>query len=100
MIIIYTTCKSDSEAKSIAGKLIEKGLAGCAVRFAAKSMHKWKGEMKEISETVLLLKTTQEKFQEAKKLISSMHSYEVPCILKLEADGARPYLEWLEGELR
>jgi len=100
MILIYTTCKNLEEAKKISKELLNKKLIACSNFFPMNSMYRWKGEINEDNEYILILKTMEEKFKEIKEEIKKLHSYECPCIIKLEADCNKEFLEFIKKEIK
>ncbi|HIH42570.1 TPA: divalent-cation tolerance protein CutA [Candidatus Woesearchaeota archaeon] len=99
MIIIYITCKNNKEAQKIAKHLLDKKLIACANILSSKSLYKWKGKLEKQNEAILLLKTTEGKFESVKENVKKLHSYKIPCILKLKADVNSEYLDWLRKEV-
>lgn len=51
-------------------------------------------------EVVSLFKTRKENWSLAKKEIERIHPYEVPCIIKLEAEANPEYEKWIKAETR
>lgn len=100
MILIYVTCKDKQEAEKIAKHLLDKRLVACAVNFPVGSSYWWNGKIKEDNEYILLLKTKDVVFSQIKKEIKSIHSYDVPCILKLDVEANKEYEDWLNEEVR
>ncbi len=100
MILVYITCKDKEEAEKISKHLLEKRLVACSNMFPIDSFYWWEGKINEDNEVVLIAKTLEEKFEEVKKEVKKIHSYEVPCILKIKAEGNEEYLKWVENEVR
>ena len=49
----------------------------------------------------MIMKTERSKFEDVKKAIRSLHSYEVPEIISLPLEnGLEEYLAWIENSLR
>ena len=99
MILIYITCKDSTQAKAIAKALIHRKLIGCANLHPIESLYTWKGELQEENEVVLIGKTDGRHFDTIKKVVTEMHSYDVPCILRLSAEASGPYKEWLTNQI-
>jgi len=96
-ILIQCTASSREEARAIGRTLLEAKLAACvSIVGKAESHYWWRGALEQASETVLLVKTTRERFDEVRRTILEHHSYEVPEIIALPVvAGHEPYLEWL-----
>lgn len=59
----------------------------------------WKGEICEDEEYLLVIKTRADKFEELKKEILSLHSYELPEIIMVDViDGLPEYINWVKEQ--
>lgn len=96
------TAPTEEEGKRIVRELVERRLVACGqVLGGATSLYRWKGEIEEAKEAVLLLKTTVERWEELTKVYASLHPYEVPELIAVPiAGGHKPYLDWLSTETR
>jgi periplasmic divalent cation tolerance protein len=99
MTIIYTTFQNKEEARKITTVLLEKKLIACANMLPTSSAYLWEGKIERKEEIIGFLKTTEEKFVEVREMIRKLHSYDVPCILKIPAEAERNYREWVEKEV-
>ena len=97
IIFVYITTKNKTEAKKIAKVLLKEKLCSCVNIFdKMSSMYWWKNKIEEANETVLIAKTTKNKFSKLSARVKQLHSYDCPCILQLDvADGNREYINWL-----
>lgn len=98
MILVYITNKDEQEAKKIAAHLLKKNLIACANMFPIQSLYRWKGRMRDEQEVVLITKTQQSKFNSIKKEVKKIHSYDTPCILKINATPNTSFWKWVKGE--
>jgi periplasmic divalent cation tolerance protein len=96
MRIIYFTCSGEDEAKRISKTLIEQKLAACTNIFPIRSMYMWEGNLEEIEECSVLVKTSEERHESAIKMIRKMHSYKVPSISSWKAKETESYASWIE----
>lgn len=104
MIIVYVVCGSKEEAKKIGKALLKKRLCGCVNIFAnMTSLCFWPPKTNkfcEVKETVLLVKTMEEKFAEIETETRKLHSYDTPCIFSIRVDKiGKSYLKWLKQEI-
>jgi len=83
MIIIYVTCKNKEEAKKIAKAMIDKKLVACANIINSDSLYNWQGKLQDTHESILLMKTSEDRFEKVKEQVKAIHSYDTPCILKI-----------------
>jgi periplasmic divalent cation tolerance protein len=99
-ILVLITTGSEEEAARIARALLEERLIACAnLVGGVRSLYRWKGEICDDREILLLCKTQQRLFPQLSSKVKSIHSYEVPEIIALSIlEGWRPYLEWVERE--
>lgn len=102
MILIYVTCKNKKEAEKIGRHLLKKRLVACAkVASKVESRFWWKGKIDEANEILLILVSTEDKFNSIEKETFKLHSYEVPEIFSIKVDKVhKPYLNWLMKETR
>ncbi len=96
MTLIYITCKDKEEAKKISKALLEKRLIACSNMFPIESMYWWKGKIEEDNEVAIIAKTKDKNYNKIKEEVKKLHSYEVPCILKLESVANIDYDKWVD----
>ena len=98
MILIYIPCRDRKEAGSIAEQLLEKKLIACANMLPVESIYKWKGEVQQEKEAVLLCKTRDGYYSDITREVKKLHSYDVPAVIKLKADSNKSFGDWLYSE--
>ena len=93
--VVLCNCSPD-ESSSLAELLVEEKLAACVnVISGIQSFYVWQGEMCRDEEDTLLIKTTDERFEEMRERLVEAHSYDVPEVISLEGrDVYEPYVEW------
>ena len=99
-IVVLITTASYEEARKIADALVAERKAAC-VNIVPKvnSIFRWKGNIEEAEESLLLVKTRAELFPEVVSFVQRLHSYEVPEIIALPIIKGNPdYLAWLREE--
>ena len=97
VLLVYCTVPTIDEAKTISRILVDKKLAACCTSLPnATSIFRWEGNTEESSETLLLIKSTQKKYEQLEKEIKMIHSYSVPEIIatKIKA-GSKAYIDWI-----
>ena len=99
--LIFTTCKNEAEARMLGKALVEKKLAACVnILPAMSSIYMWEGEVKEMKEVKMLVKTKTEKMNDVFLTIKAMHSYEVPEIQVIDiTTGNLAYFNWMDEVL-
>jgi periplasmic divalent cation tolerance protein len=97
MVMIYTTCETPEEAKTIARELVNRKLAACANIFAGMTaVFEWDGTAQEGEETAMFVKTRAGLAAEVTEEIKRLHSYDVPAVAVLEVSGGNTaFLDWV-----
>jgi periplasmic divalent cation tolerance protein len=95
--LVLSTAGSQEEARRIAHALVERRLAACVnIVPQIDSIYRWKGNVEQAQEWLLLIKTTRAAFAAVHDAINELHSYEVPeCICVLIEEGSAEYLKWI-----
>lgn len=98
--IIYCTVPNEFNANLIATTLIEENIAACVnILPSVTSVYKWEGIVQTDNEMLLIIKTREEKFEEAEKKIKELHEYSVPEIIALPIiKGSEEYQRWIVKE--
>jgi periplasmic divalent cation tolerance protein len=101
LTLVYMTAGSLEEARSLAKDIIEARLAACVNYWQnIASVYRWEEALCEEQEVVMIIKTTDAKYEELCSFVESHHSYAIPCILKLGIDAANAaYANWLREEV-
>jgi periplasmic divalent cation tolerance protein len=99
MRIIYVPCMDEDEAKTIGKLVVDKKLAFCAnIIPKMYSCYFWKGELKENTEALLLLKTNED-FDKVKREIESLHNSDTPAIIEIPIGKVNEkYLNWSKSQ--
>ncbi len=104
MLLVYITCDSVDQAKSIGKHLMGKKLCACVNIFPEmQPMFFWppkSGKIDESKEVVIIAKTIESKYQELESEVANIHSYDVPCIFAVQVQHfPKSYYNWLIGEM-
>ena len=97
--LVYITVANELDGKNLAKLALQKKLIACANLYPEiKSIFEWNNELKIEKETVLIFKTTEEKYNKLENLIIKNHNYETPCVLKLPiTEGHKDFLDWIKN---
>lgn len=100
-LIVLTTFPVDEDAAALARTLVGERLAACVnVLPPMPSIYRWEGNVEEVSEHQLIIKTAADRVDALKTRLNELHPYDVPEFLVLAvADGTAPYLAWLRQAL-
>ena len=91
MTLFYIIAAGKKEAEKISRALLKKKLAACCNMFPIKSMYWWNGKLEKANEYAILCKTTNKKSKMLEHEIKKIHSYEVPCLVRLNAKVNKEY---------
>lgn len=100
-LIVVTTLGSVDDARKLVTALVHERVIACGTLLpAATSIYRWKNDVKEEAEVVVLLKTEASRWDALVAAIRARHPYEVPELLALPVErGLDLYLDWLEREV-
>jgi len=95
--LVFTTVGSEEQGVRIAEMLVEKGLAACVnIIKRIRSIYRWKGEVWDDEEFLLLIKTQESLFDGVREAIRQIHSYELPEVLCVPVERLDPKVqEWI-----
>jgi periplasmic divalent cation tolerance protein len=96
-LLVLTTCANAEEAERLAAELVERSLAACVNTVnRIASTYRWQGKVEQAQESLLVIKTTEERFAALEKVIRERSSYELPEVLAIRIHaGSSQYLQWL-----
>ncbi len=102
-LVVFVTTSSEDEAKKISDTLVGERLAACCnIISPIRSIYRWKGEINDDKEALIIIKTKEVAFEKLAKRIRELHSYEVsevialPIVMPAQED---PYLNWIYKEV-
>ena len=100
LCLAYMTAGSMEEAKDIGRMLVKQNLVACVNLLEnMTSIYKWKEELEEDCEVVMIVKTRKSLMPQLIKTVTKHHSYECPCILELPIQGGNTeFLRWVATE--
>lgn len=96
-LLVFCTCPDEATAASIAETLVVERLAACVNRLPGlTSVYLWQDKVETDTETLLLIKTTNARFDALCERLSELHPYEVPEIVATAVvKGLPEYLQWV-----
>jgi periplasmic divalent cation tolerance protein len=102
VLIVLCTASTEKEAMTIAQALVEREEAACVNLVPMiRSVFRWKGKIWNENEQLLVIKTTAAAFEDLRRTIKELHSYELPEILALPvSDGEPNALAWIGSSVR
>jgi periplasmic divalent cation tolerance protein len=97
VVVCLCACPDAVVAARIADALVESELAACVnVLPGMRSVYRWQGAVERADEVLLLIKTVRAQVEPVGALVASLHPYELPELLAVEAAAGLPaYLAWV-----
>lgn len=101
ILTVLCTCPDVATARELAGKLVERRLAACVnILPEIRSIYRWRGEVRDDSEALMVVKTTRLAYGGLESWLLEHHPYDVPELLALPVQaGSEGYLDWVLGEI-
>lgn len=97
--VIYVTNENEANAQLLADSLLQKKLIACANIFPIKSAYWWQGNIEHEDEYVAILKTSDALWAKVCEEIEQIHPYDVPCIMRIQAEANAAYEAWILNEV-
>ena len=96
-LVVLCTCPDEASGARIAKTVVGDGLAACVNRVpGVVSTFRWKGEVQEEQEVLLVIKTSRERLESLTGRIRKLHPYELPEVVAVPVTGGLDeYLAWV-----
>ncbi len=93
------TASNEETAVRLTRVVVEEGLAACGNLIPGiRSIYRWKGEVCDEAEVLVLLKCTATQVDALRERLVALHPYEVPEVLVVTVEsGHAAYLAWVRG---
>ena len=100
-IFIYITNPTKAEARQVAKHLLKKKHIACANIYGpVNSIYPWKGKVADEKEWILIAKTLERNFEKVRREVEKIHSYTIPCIVKIPVSSNAKYFKWLKEMIK
>lgn len=98
--VVFITCPVD-KGEELANFIVENKLGACVnIVDSVKSVYWWQGNIERDKESLLVVKTSKEKFPQLVERVKEVHPYTVPEIIALPIEvGNEDYLKWIDESL-
>lgn len=98
--VCLVTVSSEEEGMKIARTLVARKLAACVnVVPSVRSVYRWKGEVKDDKELLLIVKTREHLLANLVQAVKELHSYTVPETISIPIlGGSEAYMNWIREE--
>ena len=100
-IVAYVSLPEYDLAKKIGTILVEKRLVACAkIINNLESIYIWEDKLNTEKELYLMLKSSEEKVPEIKKILDEFHPYEVYEFIYFDIKGGNEkYIDWMHDTM-
>jgi periplasmic divalent cation tolerance protein len=97
MLLALSTFPDAEVARHISNRLVSERFAACAnILPAVESIYRWKGNVENANETLVLFKLRDDRQSAFQEKLRSLHPYEVPEIIFVPVSSGLPeYLRWV-----
>ncbi|MEM7105978.1 MAG: divalent-cation tolerance protein CutA [Bacteroidota bacterium] len=99
-LVIYITHPDEETANKVANHLLDQRLVACGNIFPITSAYWWNQKIAHEGEFVSIVKTKKSNWEAVVKAVEAIHPYEVPCIMKIEAEANQAYEDWIKAETK
>ena len=101
LILILTTMPDDNRVEGLARTLVEEGLAACVnVHGPMTSTYRWQEQVEVEPERQVVIKTTRARLAALEARLRSLHPYELPEFVILDASASATYASWVNEMTR
>jgi periplasmic divalent cation tolerance protein len=96
-LLVLSTFPDVATARRIARQLVEERCAACANLLSpVESIYWWEGKVESANETLVLFKTSADRYDALETTLRQLHPYEVPEIISFRVEQGLPeYLKWV-----
>jgi periplasmic divalent cation tolerance protein len=98
-VLVLTTVPDVVVGEAIARALVDERLAACvSVSGPITSIYRWLGTVEHATEHQVVIKTVSDRVTAIQARIGTLHPYELPELLVLDAAGSADYLGWITAQ--
>ena len=100
MLLVMSTIADIDKGKLLAHQIVDQQLAACCnIIPGITSVYRWKGELCEDQECLLVMKTVKPRYKQLQEFIREHHPYDLPEIIALPVtESTEEYLSWVTKE--
>lgn len=100
-LLVFITAQGKDQARRIANALVEERLAACVnIVDAIDSVYRWEGRVTTDREALLIIKTTDKRYEELEQRVKQLHTYSTPEVIAVKIErGSSDYLSWLRDSV-
>ena len=99
-VVLTTFANAEDAAKAVRTLVDEQIIACGTILPGARSIYRWKDAIEDTEESVVLLKTSAERFPALEERLRAIHPYETPEIIALDPTAvSKDYADWVIGSV-
>jgi len=99
-VVLTTFANAEDAAKAVRTLVDEQIIACGTILPGARSIYRWKDAIEDTKESVVLLKTSAERFPALEERLRAIHPYETPEIIALDPTAvSKDYADWIIGSV-
>lgn len=97
VLLVLSNFPDAATARRIGRQLVEDKCAACANLLpAVESIYWWENKIETANETIVLFKTSADRYEALETTLRQLHPYEVPEIIAFRVEQGLPeYLRWV-----
>ena len=97
VLLVLSTFPDAATARRIGREVVEQRCAACAnIVPQIESIYWWEKKVENATETLVLFKTTADRYAALETTLRQLHPYDVPEIIALPVEQGLPdYLRWV-----
>src|SRR5437764_8101612 len=101
IVSVYAVFADAEEAERIGRIMIEERLVACVnILGSIRSIYRWQGAVQTADEIAAIFKTDHEQADALIERVSTLHSYDVPCVVSWPVEKVVPqYANWVEASV-
>lgn len=102
IVVLLCTVSDADKGAELGQKLVGDGVAACVnVVPGLRSIYRWKGEVCDDPEVLLIIKTQRERMAALAERVEALHPYDTPELIALPVHaGLEAYLGWVRDETK
>jgi periplasmic divalent cation tolerance protein len=95
--LVFTTFANAEDAAKAVHTLVGERLAACGTILpGSRSLYRWKEAIEDTGESLVLLKTSSERFPDLETRLRAIHPYETPEIVAIDPGAvSSDYAAWV-----
>jgi periplasmic divalent cation tolerance protein len=95
--LVLTTFANAEDAAKAVRTLVDEHIIACGTILpGARSIYRWKDAVEDTEESVVLLKTSAERFPALEERLRAIHPYETPEIIAFDPTAiSKDYADWV-----